>query len=78
LNFIDTSTICSWDPFEKTKKPTIISNPAHEKRMDDPMSLFVRHGFSHEKNNKPYLNFYMKKGELFIYRMIPKVFGSSG
>jgi hypothetical protein len=39
--------------------------------------LFVRYGFSRERDDKPYLKFYMKNVVLFIYRMILKMFAYS-
>jgi hypothetical protein len=40
--------------------------------------LFDGHGFPRERNYKPHLKFYMKKAILFIYRMIPRMFGFGG
>jgi hypothetical protein len=45
----------------------------HEK-----VSLFVGQGLSHERYNKPYLKFYMKKVVLFTYRMVLRMLGFDG
>jgi hypothetical protein len=38
------------------------------------VSLFVGHGFSRERDNKPYPTFHMRKGVLLIYRIMAKMF----
>jgi hypothetical protein len=53
-------------------------NPVFPKK-DGPsqwkVPLFVRHGFSRERDKKPYIEFYMKKVLFLIYRMVPRIFG---
>jgi hypothetical protein len=39
------------------------------------VSLFVGHGFSRKRGNKPYFKLYIKKEALFFYRVMPKKLG---
>jgi hypothetical protein len=42
------------------------------------VSLFVGHGFSHERKNKPHLKLHMKKVVLLISRVMPTMLGFGG
>jgi hypothetical protein len=73
----------SWQPsVQKTKKLPNMSNPTFlQKRIDFPpskISLFAGHEFSHQRDNIPYLKFYMKKVVLLIYRMMPRKLSYGG
>jgi hypothetical protein len=50
--------------YRKSKRYRLFSNPAFRKRTGHPPwkgSLLVEHGYTLERNNKPYLKFHMKK-----------------
>jgi hypothetical protein len=63
----------------ETKIYADFSNPAFWKRTDHPPhALFVGYGFSSQRDNAPYLKFYMKKVVLCINQAITRMVNLGG